>query len=195
MGKLLLKGDLENQSKGQFFLFGHWVDIIRFQREINQEFINLARTYFQESFLGRIWKGDILIADLEEVEKGRIRNLSSQNQRERSIDIIKRRRFHIPSCRYINIVRKRLRISRTHSIRREQLVGSEDLSGEFQDEPRELQPTETKDDAEARKDFWSIQGDFIYRQLCVSKEETFPIPLTYTHVTRAPNKNLDVLKE
>ena len=26
-----------------------------------------------------------------------------------------------------------------------------------------FQPTETKDDAEARKDFWLIQGDFIYR--------------------------------
>ena len=28
---------------------------------------------------------------------------------------------------------------------------------------QESQPTETTDDAEARVDFWSIQGDFIYR--------------------------------
>ena len=46
----------------------------------------------------------------------------------------------------------------------------------------ESQPTESTDDAEARADFWSIQGDFIYRhhheprvQLHVPKEETFPI--------------------
>ena len=43
--------------------------------------------------------------------------------------------------------------------RREQLVGSEDLSGELQGEAEGLQPTESQDDAEARKDFCSIQGD------------------------------------
>ena len=40
----------------------------------------------------RIWKRDIVIADLEDLEKfARIRNLSSKNQRERSIDITKKR--------------------------------------------------------------------------------------------------------
>ena len=59
-----------------------------------------------------------------------------------------------------------------------------------------------KDDDEARKDFGSIQGDFIQRhhleprvQLCVSKEETFPIPLKYMGVTRATQTHLDVLQE
>ena len=47
--------------------------------------------------------------------------------------------------------------------RPEQPVRSEVLSGELQGEPEEPQPTESKDDAEARKDFWCIQGDFIYR--------------------------------
>ena len=62
--------------------------------------------------------------------------------------------------------------------------------------------TETKDDAEARKDFWSIQGDFICChhveprvQLRVPKEETFPIPLKYIDVTRGTHTNLDVLQE
>ena len=49
------------------------------------------------------------------------------------------------------------------TLRREQVAGSEHLSGELEGEPKGLEPTETKDDAEARKDFWSIQGDFIYR--------------------------------
>ena len=47
--------------------------------------------------------------------------------------------------------------------RREQTVRSEDLSGGLPGERRELQPTESTDDAEARASFWSIQGDFIYR--------------------------------
>ena len=64
------------------------------------------------------------------------------------------------------------------------------------------QPTETKDDAEARRDFWSLQGDFIYRhhlapgvQLRVPKEETFPIPLKYIDVTRSTHTDLDVMQE
>ena len=48
---------------------------------------------------------------------GRIRNLSSENQRERSTDITKVRRMHIPSSRwYSKVVRKRLRIPRTRSV-------------------------------------------------------------------------------
>ena len=68
---------------------------------------------------------------------------------------------------------------------------------ESKDEP---QATESKDDAEARADFWSIQGDFIYRhhneprfQLYVSKEETFPIPLKYIDVIRSTHTDPDVL--
>ena len=73
---------------------------------------------------------------------------------------------------------------RETTVRREEIVRSENLKGEFEGEPEEFQPTELEDDAEARVDFWSIQGDFIYRhhkelrvQLYVPKEETFPISL------------------
>ena len=79
---------------------------------------------------------------------------------------------------------------------------SEDLRGELQGEPDGFQPTETKDDADARKDFWSIQRDFISRhhieprvQLSVPSEETFPIPLNYIDVTRPTYTDLDVLQE
>ena len=65
------------------------------------------------------------------------------------------------------------------------------------------QPTESKDDVEARPDFWSIQGDFIYRHhseprvqlYVVPKEETFPMPLRYMDITRSAHTNLDVLQE
>ena len=62
-----------------------------------------------------------------------------------------------------------------------------------------LKPT---DDAEARADFWSIQGDFICRhhnesrvQLYVLQEETFLIPLKYIDVTRSTLIDLNVLQE
>ena len=48
----------------------------------------------------------------------------------------------------------------------------------------EPQPVETKEDAEARNDLWSIEGDFTYRHrtetrfhLYVPKEESFPISI------------------
>ena len=59
-----------------------------------------------------------------------------------------------------------------------------------------------KDDDEARADFWSIQGDFVYRhrneprvQLHVPKEETFTIPLKYIGVTRSTFSDLHVIQE
>ena len=66
---------------------------------------------------------------------------------------------------------------REPTLRQERTVRSENLSGELRSESGVPQPTESKDDAEARKDFWSVQGDFICRhhneprvQLCVPKE-------------------------
>ena len=86
--------------------------------------------------------------------------------------------------------------------RREPTVRSEGFSRELHGESGESQPTESTDDAEARADFWSIQGDLIYRhhneprvQLFVPKEETFPIPLEYIDVTRCTHTDLDVMQE
>ena len=91
---------------------------------------------------------------------------------------------------------------RAPTLRREQTVRSEDLSGKLQCEPGEPPPTETKDDAEARADFWSMQGDFIYRhhnelrlQLYVPKEETFTVPLKCIDVGRSTHTDLDVMQE
>ena len=74
--------------------------------------------------------------------------------------------------------------------RREQVVRRENISGELHGEQEGPQPTESKDDAEVRKDFWAVQGDSIDRhhnepgvQLCGPNEETFPIPLIYIDVT------------
>ena len=94
-------------------------------------------------------------------------------------------------------------IVRESTPRREQLVRSEDLKEEeLQGNSERPRPTESKGDAEARNDFWSMQGDFIHRhhvearvQLCVPKEEAFPIPLKYIDVTRTTHTHLDVVQE
>ena len=79
---------------------------------------------------------------------------------------------------------------------------SQDLREELQGNSERSQPTETQDDAEARDDFWSIEGDFIFRRhteprvhLYVPKEESFPIPLKYIDATRTTRTSSDVLQE
>ena len=91
---------------------------------------------------------------------------------------------------------------REPTLRQDSTVRSEDLSVELQGESGEFQSANTTDDAEARGDFWSIQGDFIYRhhsepgvQLRVPKEETFHIPLKYIDLTTSTDTDLDVLQE
>ena len=58
----------------------------------------------------------------------------------------------------------------------------------------------TRDDEEAKNDFWTITGDFINRhhvvprvKLYVPREETFPIPMKYIDVSRTTYSSLDVM--
>ena len=65
------------------------------------------------------------------------------------------------------------------------------------------QPQDSLPDAgEARNDFWSMSGSFIYRhhveprvKLYSPREESFPIPLKYIDVSRTTHTNLDVKQE
>ena len=143
--KLLMKDDLENHSKGRWFLLEQWLNIIRFQREINQDFINLARKFYLEYELiaGRTWKGDTLIADLKNLQKdARIGNLSSKNQCKRSIDATKGRQFLPIAHGTAKLVfGKADHEFRESALRQEQPVRSEDLSFELQGEPEGPQPT------------------------------------------------------
>ena len=115
------------------------------------------------------------------------------NQRERGIDNTKKGdEFIFPIADGTAKLSGRDYEFREPTLRREQIARNEDFGGELQGESGESQPTESTDDAEARADFWSIQGDFIYRhhnesrdQLYVPKEETFSIPLKCIDVSRS----------
>ena len=49
-----------------------------------------------------------------------------------------------------------------HTLRRESFVKRENPSGESHDDREEFRLEESEDDVEARKEFRTIQGDFIY---------------------------------
>ena len=99
---------------------------------------------------------------------------------------------------------QRLRTSTLIQERPERGEGQEILqgrSGELRS-PTALHGDSTRDDEEAKSDFWTITEDFTYRhhveprvKLYVPREESFPIPMKYIDVTRTTHTSLDVMME
>ena len=73
MGKHLMKDDSEIHLKAPLFRLVHLLSIIRLPRMTNEGSTNLVRKYQEysldmASFAEGIQKGDILVADIEELE-------------------------------------------------------------------------------------------------------------------------------
>ena len=88
---------------------------------------------------------------------------------------------------------------RDHPIRGE---GQRDFLGESGGSPPPLPQDSLLDAGEARNDFWSMSGNFIYRhhveprvKLYSPTEESYPVPLKYIDVSRTTQTNLDVMQE
>ena len=151
-----------------------------------------------------MWKGgDIPGADVVELENLDVPEIHARRLNAKEVLTPKKESVAFFPGRGWNskIAWKRSWSPRVH-LWREQPVMSEDLRDKLMGNSERSQPTETKDGAEARNDFWSVEGDFIHRhhveprvQLFVPKEETFPIPLKYIEVTRTTHTNLDVWQE
>ena len=207
MGEQLLNCDLENHSKAASFRLVQWLNILLSLRKTIQGSINLVRTCYWKFlghalFSGEICKGDILVADIEEVQNLDASDIHARRLNAKKIITPKSGEHFIFSIAYGTVKLS----GRDHGIRkstltRDQPVRSEDLRGDLQGSS--TQPTDDmKDDREGRKDFWSIERNFIYRhhvqprvQLNVPKEEAFQIPLKYIDVTRTTHINLGVLQE
>ena len=151
-----------------------------------------------------IWKGDVLVSDLEELENdGRIGNLLEKTQCKRG-DISQKDNF-FSNHRWTN--QNPWRRSGTENIhldtaptqfkQKVTLIFLENQKGLFPP------PLDSFPDAgESINDFWSMSGNFIYRhhvessvKLWSSREESFPIPLKYIDVSRTNCTNLDVKQE
>ena len=97
---------------------------------------------------------------------------------------------------------QRLRTSTLNGERPERGEEQDNLRGQSDgvSSPTPHQDDSARDDAEAKNDFSSITGDFIYRhhveprvKLYMPKEESFPVPIKYIDVTRTTHTSLDVL--
>ena len=113
---------------------------------------------------GRIWKGDILIAGIEELKRLDASEIYPRRLNAKEVLIShKDGEFVLPVADCSATLSGRDYELQESTLRREHTVKREILSGEYQGDREEFQLEETKDDAETQEDFWSNQGDFIYR--------------------------------
>ena len=186
MGKHLSKGESENHFMAQAVVEYHPTSA-KDQSRLHQFGKNVRGMFLEDALIaGWIWKGDIFVAEIEEEEM--MDALEIHPRRINAKEVLKPQRGEYCKSPVEDGAVKwcgRDQEFWEPTLRREQLVGSEELQGE----PEGFQPTESKDDAEAWRHFLSTQGVFIYRhlieprvQLKMPKEETFPIPLKYIDI-------------
>ena len=155
---------------------------------------------------GGIWKGDMMIADIEELEDTDASELHARRLNAKDVlTPMKGDNFIFPVADgtvKISGGDQRLRKSTLIWELRDRGEEQEMLQGESDGL---FSPTPHQDsswyDGEAKNDCGSISGDFIYRhhveprvKLYVT-EESFPIPLKNTDVTRNTHTSLDVMLE
>ena len=155
---------------------------------------------------GEFWKGDVLVADLEEVETMDVSEIYSKRLNAKEVIFPKEKgEFYFP------IADGRIKPLggdqdlRTSTLIRERPIQGEshlDFLGESEGSPPPLPQDSLPDAGQAMNDFWSMSGNFIYRhhveprvKLYSPREESFPIPLNYIDVCRTTHTNLDVKQE
>ena len=155
-------------------------------------------------YAGGIWKGDVLVADLEELETMDASEIYSKRLNAKEVIFPKEGEFTFPIADgRIKTPREdqELRTSTLIRPRPSRGEGHIDFLGESEGsfpQPHDSLPVA----GEAINDFWSMSGSFIYRhhveprvKLYSPREESFPIPLKYIDVSRTTHTNLDVKQE
>ena len=154
----------------------------------------------------RIWKGDMLVADIQELETMDASEIDSKKKTHcKGSNTYQRKwKIHFSSRRWTSqSFWKRRGTENTHLDREHPIRGEsrKDFLGES--EGSLLPPQDSLAHAgEAKYDFWSMSGSFIYRhhveprvELYSSREESFPIPPKYIDVSRTTQTNLDVMQD
>ena len=197
--------------KGPIIPFGSLVEYYSFSAKDQSRIHQFGKTVLPGLFLGyalyagEIWKGDITVADIEELETLDASEIYSKRLNSKEVIFPKENgKFIFPAAggrmKFIGGDQE-LRtptLTREHPIRGE---GHVDFLGESEGSlppPQDSLP----DAGETINDFWSVSGNFIYRhhveprvKLFSPREESFPIPLKYIDVSRTTHTNLDVMQE
>ena len=155
-------------------------------------------------YAGAIWKGDVLVADLEELGTMDASEIYSKRLNAKEVIFPKQGEFIFP------IADGRIKtLGGYQDLRTSTLVRHRPVQGESnidflgESEGSLPQPHDSLPDAgEAINDFWSMSGSFKNRhpveprvKLYSPREESFPVPLKYIDVFRTTHTNLDVKQE
>ena len=160
-------------------------------------------------YAGGIWKGDTMIAEIEELEEMDASEIHTRRLNAKEVlTLMKGDNFNFPVADGTVKIFGREQGVRTSTFTWDRPEQGEEEQEILQGKSYELhsstplQEDSTRDNEEAESDFWSIKGDFIYRhhveprvKLYMPKEESFPIPMKYIDVTRTTHTSLDVLLE
>ena len=155
-------------------------------------------------YAGGIWKGDVLIADLEELETIDASEIYSKRLNAKEVIFPKQGEFIFPIADgRIKIPWRRSRTENIHfdTAATNSRIGHVDFLGESEGSFPQLHDS-LPVAGEAMNDFWSMSGSIIHRhhveprvKLHSPRGESFPIPLKYIDVTRITHTNLDVKLE
>ena len=151
-----------------------------------------------------IWKGDVLVADLEELETMDASEIYSKSLNAKEVIFLQKGEFTFPIADGRNKTPGGDQDLRTSTLIRPRPIQGEghvDFLGESEGslpQPHDSLPVA----GEAMHDFWSMSGSLIYRhhveprvELYSPREESFPIPLKYIDVTRTTHTNLCQARE
>ena len=145
-------------------------------------------------YAGGIWKGDVLIADLEELETMDASEIYSKRLNAKEVIFPKEKgefTFPIADGR-IKTLGGDQDLRTSTLVRHRPIQGESNIASFGESEGSLPQPQDSVPDAgEAIDDFWSMSGNFLFRhhveprvKLCSPNEESFPIPLKYIDVSR-----------
>ena len=210
-GKTPYERRFGQQFKGPIIPFGSLVEYHPFTAKDQSRIHQFGKKVLPGLFFkytlyaGGIWKGDVLVADLEELETMDASEIHSKRLNAKEVIFPKEKgEFIFP------IADGRIKtLGGDQDLRTSTLVLHRPIQGESnldflgESEGSLPQPQDSLPDAgEAINDFWSTSGNFMYRhhveprvKLYSPREESFPIPLKYIDVSRTTHTNLDVKQE
>ena len=192
--------------KGPIIPFGSLVEYYPISAKDQSRIHQFGKTVLLGLFLGYalyaggIWKGDLLVADLEELETMDASEIYSEGLNAKEVTFPKENgKFIFPAADGRINLSGRDQELRTPTLIQEHPIWGEghvDFLGESEGSlppPQDSLP----DAGEAINDFWSMSGNFIFThhieprvKLYSPREEWFPIPLKYIDVSRTTQTNL-----
>ena len=198
-------------SKGPIIPFGSLVEYYTIFAKDQSRIHQFGKKVIPGLFLGyalyagRIWKGDVLVADLEELKTMDASEICSKrlNAKEVIFPTEKGELIFPIADGQIKTLGGDQDLRTSTSIRQRPIQGESHIDFLGESEGSLPPPHDSFPDVgEAINDFWSMSGNFIYRhhveprvKLYSPREESFPIPLKYIDVSRTTHTNLDVKQE